>query len=100
MSSTVYYTDGRHSPIAPSGPYWTLGELQTVVGGYIEILRTIDDRWLVVDEEGKLKRKPLNANATILYKYGAHDAIVGTALVVDTKLELDGPDDEEDGGLH
>lgn len=101
MSSTLYYTDGRIEAVRPSGPHWTLTELQTMVGGYIEIIHTHDGRYMVVDEEGKLKHKNFNAEATKLYRYGFADAVCGTALVVDTKLELDGPDDEEDdGGLH
>jgi Domain of unknown function (DUF3846) len=101
LSSTLYYPDGRCEAVKPSGAHWSLTELQTLVGGYIEVLRTHDGRYLIVDEEGKLKRKARNVKATILYLHGAMDAVVGTALVVDTKLELDGPDDEEDdGGLH
>lgn len=101
MSSTMYYADGRIEQVRPSGAYWTLFELQTLVGGYIEVVLTCDGRFMVLDEEGKLKGKSFNTNATRLYRYGFADAVCGTALVVDTKMELDGPDDtEEDDGLH
>lgn len=101
MASTVYYTDGRVEEIHPAGATWALEELQTLVGGYIEVVRTRDGRWMVVDEEGLKKRKPENEKATALYRYGDVHLIVGVAVVVDTKLELDGPDDddrEHDGG--
>jgi Domain of unknown function (DUF3846) len=90
-------TDGtsEHLP-PPNGIHWNLPELQTLVGGFIEIVRTHDGKYLVLDEEGKNKRKPLNPVATGLYQYGAHDPIVGDAVLIDTKLEIDGPDDEEE----
>jgi hypothetical protein len=50
---------------------------------------------MVIDEEGKRKNKDLNIAATRLYTYGRRDPIVGAAVVVDTRLELDGPDEEE-----
>jgi hypothetical protein len=43
-----------------------------------------------------MKRKPFNKAATELYKYGQSVPIVGIALLVDTKLELDGPDEEDE----
>ena len=61
-----------------------------------------DGKYLVLDEEGKLDHKgpkPINRAATELYRYGSHDPICGDVLLVDTKLELNGPEDvdEEDG---
>ena len=97
MATTLYRTDGRMEKLLPSGAYWSLEELQTLVGGYIEITRTTDGKFMVIDEEGKLKRKELNIFATRLYVYGRHDPIVGDAVVVDTMLELDGPSEEEEG---
>jgi hypothetical protein len=79
----------------PNGVNWQLAELQTLVGGYIEVGRTIDGKYLVLDEEGKLKRKPLNIAATRLYQYGRHDPIVGDAVVIDTFLEMNGPEEED-----
>jgi hypothetical protein len=70
-------------------------ELQTLVGGYFEVVSTIDGRFLVLDDNGKLKQKPLNKAATRLYIHGRSDVIVGDAMLVDTRLELDGPDEEE-----
>ena len=88
--------DGSAEMLQPTnGVNWQLAELQTLVGGYIEVGRTIDGKYLVLDEEGKLKRKPLNIAATRLYQYGRHDPIVGDAVVIDTFLEMNGPEEED-----
>jgi hypothetical protein len=39
----------------------------------------------------------LNIPATRIYQHGRVDPIVGPALVVDTKAELDGSDDKDVG---
>jgi hypothetical protein len=88
----LYKTDGRASYVAPAGATWSLAELQRLVGGDIEIVRTIDDRYMVINEQGKFQRLPLNIYATRLFVHGRRDVIMGPAVVVDTKLELDGPD--------
>lgn len=96
--TALYETSGRVKEIEPSnGVHWTLEELQNLVGGYIEIVCTIDGRFMVINEEGKVLNPPLDLNipATRLYIHGRRDTIHGPAVVVDTKLELDGP--EEDG---
>jgi hypothetical protein len=93
--ATLYRTDGTTEVLTPpNGVNWSLKELQTLVGGYIELTRTIDGRSLIVDDEGKLKGKPLNIAATKLYVYGRHDPIVGDALIVDTHLEMNGPEED------
>jgi len=61
----ILHTDGRMTQLPIREP--TLEELQKAVGGYIEVLYI---RWLerpammILDEEGKLKRYPVNAKAT------------------------------------
>jgi SRSO17 transposase len=93
----LYREDGTIETLKPmNGTNWQLAELQTLVGGYIEIVRTLDDRYMVIDEEGKLKGKELNASATRLYLYGRHDVIVGPAVVIDTKAEMDAPEDDDE----
>jgi hypothetical protein len=95
--ATLLRADGSAETLQPSnGVHWNLEELQTLVGGYIEVARTTDGKYLVLDEEGKLKRKPLNVAATRIYQHGRRDVIVGDAVVVDTKLEMNGPDEEEE----
>lgn len=95
----LYRTDGRVSVIQPHGTTWSLEELQSIVGGYIEVVRTLDGKFMVINEEGKLKGLELNIPATRLYVHGRRDVIVGPAVVVDSRLEMDGPDDAEDDGL-
>ena len=103
MSTSLYRTDGTIVPIAPAnGVHWTLEELQGLVGGYIEHCCTLDGRIMIVNEMGKIVRPmlPLNKEATRIYMHGRVDPIVGPALVVDTKLELVGPEDEPDDDLN
>ena len=46
----------------------TLKEMQDFVGGYIEVVQSADTKsQIVLDEEGKLKVKPINKEATELY---------------------------------
>ena len=95
--ATLYNTDGRTQEVRPSnGVHWTLPELQGLVGGYIEIVSTIDGRFMVINELGKLEELELNIPATRLYVHGRSDVILGNALVVDTRLEMDGPEDKDE----
>jgi hypothetical protein len=65
----------------PKSGKFTLEEMQQFVGGYIQIFATvIPDMVLVTDEEGRLRDKPVNENATTLYLHGRHDFIVGDVL--------------------
>lgn len=82
--TAVLKTNGECYAITPkNGKTFSLEELQTIVGGYIEIVQTIDGWFLVVDEEGKLKRKELNPVATSISKHQWADPIVGNALYCD-----------------
>ena len=47
----------------------------------MQLLATKDGKIMVIDEDGKLKQKPKNKEATKLYIYGEHDHIVGDALI-------------------
>lgn len=96
-----YRSNGTIEEILPlNGVNFTLAEMQTLVGGYIQIGQTRDGAFMVLDEEGKNKQKPFNMLATQLYQYGEHDPIVGDVMVA-TWLEINGPDepeaDEDDG---
>mgnify|MGYP002622197616 CR=1 FL=1 len=75
-------TDGTTIEVEPkNGTDFSLDELQGFVGGYIEVL-LCGDRYLVCDEEGKLKNKPLNMAATMIAdEYYKNDCIVGDALI-------------------
>jgi hypothetical protein len=95
---TFLYTpepDEQIRLVKPKGTFWTREELQEMVGGYIEIVKTIDGRVMVINEMGKLLNLPLNKQATRIYLYGRSDPIVGPALVSDSREELDGPPDGE-----
>jgi hypothetical protein len=50
-----------------NGPL-TLENMQLLVGGYVEFVRISTGELLVIDEEGLLKEKPLNEQATALYR--------------------------------
>jgi len=98
MSTSLYTPDGRVKTITPAnGKRWTLAELQGFVGGYIEVVGTVDSRWMVINEHGKILNPPLELNipATRLYIHGRSDVILGPAVVVDTLEEFNEPDDEE-----
>lgn len=58
----IYKADGQLILVKPeNGKAFTLKELQTAVGGYIQAVRPLDKRSnLYVDEEGLLKNLPPN----------------------------------------
>ena len=68
-------------------PYFTLEEMQAAVGGYIEFIHLPDNEILVIDEEGKLKGKQLNWNAT--YLAHAHNAIYESDYIAGDALYCD-----------
>jgi hypothetical protein len=93
--ATLYRENGTAEEVQPAnGSSFTLQEMQTLVGGYIEITETRDGRLMVLDEEGKLKGKRMNLPATMLYRYGSYDPIVGD-VVIGTRGELGGGEFEE-----
>ena len=66
-----------------------LKQLQKMVGGYIEVVTSLDSKYqIVIDEEGKLKGKPFNKDATALLGYG-DDELVGDAVILSGKAKLD-----------
>ena len=85
--ATILRTNYTRSEVQPkNGTDFQLEELQTIVGGYIEILHSRgDDTIMVINEEGKIQGLPENVNATIeaLLKgmIGWYDHIVGDVLV-------------------
>jgi|TARA_R100000093_G_C1937085_1_gene70763 hypothetical protein len=82
--------NGTTETVKPrNGKNFTLNELYKLLNcKMIELVKTHDDRTMVIDEEGKLNEMSwmmTNAHATIMYKYGADDPIVGDALVCDNR---------------
>lgn len=68
------------------GGDYSLESLQNIVGGPIEILPThFNHLVLVVNEEGKLQRLARNWRATLYYKKGGANEVVGTVLITNRK---------------
>ena len=92
--ATLIKSDGTSEPLILESKTM-LKTLQTAVGGYIELLRTTDgNNYLICDEEGKLKNKPLNEKATDLWSgKNSGDVIVGDVVICVKKefedLDLD-----------
>lgn len=82
--ATLILQDGTTLDILPEGKRFTLSELQKLVGGYIECIRLSDGSCLVVDEEGKPKGLPINAQATLLAQLPG-DFVVGPAVRLSAK---------------
>jgi hypothetical protein len=85
---------------------FTLPELQTAVGGYIELVRAPeglrdvdgDPMWLVINEDGKRFQLAINTCATVLYHRagGRPDDVVVGDVILGTHAELGGGDEEGD----
>ena len=88
MKAEWYKADGTILEVVPANSHdFVLDELQGFVGGYIEIIQLNESQIMVLNEEGKLKRLPMNENATLLALHaGFYDTIVGDVLVCDTEM--------------
>jgi len=87
MKAQLVNSNGDVKSVKPkNNKTFSLKELQAYVNGYIQILKTRDDRVMIVNEEAKLNRLPYNEIATSLYIYGTHDVVVGDVLVTDKEL--------------
>jgi hypothetical protein len=80
--SFIMKTTGAIEYVEPeNGFHFELEELkQAIGGGYIEVVYLTNDLCMIVDEDGKRKRMPLNVGASRLYNSN-HDSIVGDVLV-------------------
>ncbi len=74
--------NGEVNHVESKGRTFSLEELQGFVGGLIELTRTNDGRDMYVNEEGKLNGLRLNRKATLLYRNGIADPIMGDAIVI------------------
>ena len=84
MNRTIIKADGTTANYSPrSGGHYELDELQSIVGGYIQIISLHDGRLMVINDEGKLLA--LHSLATdIALEQGAifaNDFIVGDVLI-------------------
>lgn len=85
-----------------NGRAFTLAELQALVGGFIEVVRTRltdhgEQLLIVLNEDGKVLQLPHNVVATaVFHEAGGHpdDMVVGDVLLA-TLAEMDEPEEEE-----
>ena len=89
----LYKTDLSVEEIKPAnGRYFKLEEMQAYVGGLIEIIpldgEGLEDKLLVVNEEGKLENLQLNIFATAEWfkYYGKTDYISGDCIICHPSL--------------
>ena len=89
----LYKTDYSVEEIQPAnGRYFKLEEMQKYVGGLIEIIpldgEGLEDKLLVVNEEGKLINLPFNLFATVEWEkyYGQTDYVSGDAIICHPKF--------------
>lgn len=89
--AVVIKTDGTKDALQPkNNKVFTLEELKSVVGGYIEIVQLTEDYLMIINEEGKLLDLPINVVATRVYRASRNteDFIVGNVLICSNK-EID-----------
>ena len=80
----IIKSNGETKTVEPkNGTDFKLEELQAIVGGYIQIANLRDDEIMVMDDEGKLKEKDLNLQASLRYRrdVNPYDSIVGDVLI-------------------
>lgn len=87
----IIHSDGALTAVKPKDlKKFTLEELQNFVGGYIQIINLPANKLLVVNEEGRLYKLPVNEKATALAQYCNAilpiDYIVGDAVLIQSKL--------------
>ena len=87
----LFKEDGTLETLKPKDKYFTLQELQTAVGGYIELYRCrYKDNLIVCDEEGLIKRRTVNT----LFAGLTSIKLVGDVLLFPTGI-FEAPDEEE-----
>lgn len=91
---------GQVQEVLPrQGESFTLAELQTIVGGYIELVKLAPNQLLFCNEDGKRLNLPVNMRATALTRgiVGDDDFIVGDVIIC--SMQEAGEDDpQEDEG--
>ena len=79
----IYMTQPKTKIIQHKDESPSLSDAQKFVGGWVEVVQ-VNDGILIIDEEGKMKDKPINNASSKLYadKYGDEDIIVGDAIYI------------------
>lgn len=83
----IIKSNGETKTVEPkNGTDFELEELQAIVGGYIQKAYLRDDEIMVMDDEGKLKEKDLNLQASLRYRrdVNPYGSIVGDVLICKT----------------
>ncbi|MDR1950708.1 MAG: DUF3846 domain-containing protein [Bacteroidales bacterium] len=86
--ATIYYTTGATSEVAPkNSKNFSLEEMQSIVGGLIELVYLDNGKIMVINEEGKLIDLPINVDATemVFGDMPWDDVIIGDVLVCNNK---------------
>lgn len=98
--ATLIPTTGENQEVLPhSGEAFTLQELHNYVGGYIEMLRVADGRFMFLNEDGKRLQLPYNQRATLMMRgrIADDDYIVGTVIICTmTEAGGDGSEPKEE----
>ena len=86
--------DGNVVEVSPNnaGECFTLEELKSFVGGWIECINSSPKQVMVINEEGKLLNLSYNAVATEAFRMAfqpTDDFIVGDALLCEIGTEID-----------
>ena len=77
--ATLYKATGEQTEVKPKrGHDFTLEELQGYVGGFIEMVGLTNGLCMILDEEGKIKRKPVNRAGTLLFNQRVADVLHAT----------------------
>ena len=88
----IIATNGSRRNVQPAnGTNFTPEELQTIVGGYIELVELNEKTTMVVNEEGKLIPLSFNFEASRIFSThhpASKDFIVGDVLVCKTEQIL------------
>lgn len=81
--ATLIKSTGEEIAISPAkGRYFKLKELQQLVNGYIETLPVATNQLMIINEEGKLMKLPINKRATaIALENCILDVIVGDVII-------------------
>lgn len=84
-------TSGEFKELLPvNGRKFNLGELQQQIRGMIQFVPLGGRKWLIVDEEGKLKDLPINKEATeLVIASGMNDVIVGDVILANHEECMD-----------
>jgi len=87
--ATILYPDGSQREITPeNGTNFILKELQSIVGGWIELIQCRDGRLMVINENGRLEGLPYNEQATALINWASENEIgelkaeMGDSLII------------------